>query len=149
MKESVGSTLLLYVFMVLFVIIVSFMAVTINFALTFQKKNEVISILERSNGLSSVYSSELNALFKNDPKGWKIVDLNKDGQISTNYDEYKCKIAEKSNGKNKGKYYQIVVFVEFNLPVVNEVVYFPIRGESATVAVGDSGGVDVPTIEYK
>lgn len=145
MKESVGSTLLLYVFMVLFVIIVSFMAVTINFALTFQKKNEIINILERSEGKSSVYTPELNKLFNNNSRGWKIVT-----SINNNYDGYKCKILEKSvnNENNRGKYYQIVVFVEFNLPVVNEVVYFPINGETSTITTENTESVGVPTIRY-
>lgn len=145
MKESIGSTMMLYVFLILFVVVISVMAITTNFAITFQRKNQIISILERSNGKASIYESDLNKFFKNKANSWKMVD-----EINNNYDGYKCKIAEKivNNEDNRGKYYQIVVFVEFSFPLINRAMYFPINGETAVISIENTTTMDEPTATY-
>ena len=145
MKESIGSTVMLYVFLILFVIIISIMSITMNFAITFQRKNQVISILERSDGNASIYERDLDNLFKNSSKGWTMVNT-----LSNKYNGYKCEIAKKNvnNENNKGEYYQVVVFVQFSVPIVNKAFYFPINGETATLAIENTTSVDEPTVNY-
>lgn len=139
MKESVGSTLMLYVFLVLFVVIISIMAVTINFALTFQKKNQIITILEQCDGDYGKCQSKL------EEKGCTKVT-----NISGKYRKNICEIAEKTaSGTNtKGTYYQVVVFVEFDFPFVDNAIYFPISGETSAVSVKNKTHADMPTIKY-
>lgn len=137
MKESIGSTVLLYVFLILFVIVLSIMAVTINFALTFQKKNQIISILEKTDGNLSTAETKLADL-----------DCVKVENLNNKYQNHKCKYAEKNTtGENiKGKYYQVVVFVEFSVPIVNKTIYFPINGETSVVGVDSTTTVPKPQI---
>lgn len=142
MKESIGSTLMLYVFLVLFVVIMSIMAVAINFALTFQKKNQIITILEQCDGEYGKCQKKL------EEKGCVKVT-----NISDKYSYTKkhiCEIAEKTaKGTNtKGTYYQIVVFVEFDFPFVDKAIYFPINGETSVVSVENTTTSKKPTIKY-
>lgn len=137
MKESIGSTVLLYVFMILFFVIISIMAITINFALTFQKKNRVITTLERCDGN---YEKCKDALAK--------LGCTKVKNVSNTYNKHNCEIAEKkANGKNiEGTYYQVVVFVKFSVPIMDKAVYFPIHGETSIIGISNTNNVDEPKI---
>ncbi|HPE14285.1 MAG TPA: hypothetical protein PLT65_00405 [Bacilli bacterium] len=114
MKESIGSTLLMQIFFILFVVIISFMAVAINYAKVFVIKNDIITIIEKNKGYNSIqiddyleyrnYSSESNNL--------KVV---------------------KHINDDSSYYYSIVVYSVFKVPLINQSLKIPVRGNTETI----------------
>jgi len=131
LKESFGTTIILQVFIILFVIYVAFMAVVINYSQTFRIKNQVISILEKYGGYNSTSQAKIADYFS---------DISIEGECafveetSSEYNGNRCEIAEhEGNTDTSGKYYSVVVFVKFNVPLVNMSYNFPIKGETKTL----------------
>ncbi len=142
MKESFGTTVMLEIFMVFFVIYIALMAVVINYAITFRNKNQVISILEKNEGYNSYSSNELASFFadKNIKNGCALVN-----DIDNNYHGNRCEIKRVTN--SSGEYYQVVVFVQFNVPLLNRTINFPVNGNTKNIYYGVEDIEKAPVFE--
>lgn len=127
MKESIGSTLLMQIFFVFFVIIISFMAVAINYAKVFHIKNDIITIIEKD----QKYNQE------------QIDNYLKEKNYSNESDKIKI---EKYTYKDGSFYYTIVVYSTFNIPLINQSIKIPVRGNTETI-VETKEGID--EVNYK
>lgn len=143
MKEAFGTTIMLEVFLVLFVIYIAFMAVVINYATTFQNKNQIITILEKNQGYNSLSEDQIADYMtdKNIKNGCNFVN-----EITDEYHGYRCEI--KKNVVNAGEYYEVVVFVQFSIPFLNRTANFPIKGETKTINYVDKIEINkAPVVE--
>ena len=61
MRESVGSTWIFQLAIIFILIFSAYLAITINYSKTFKVKNEVISILEKYEGLTDSSSGSTSA----------------------------------------------------------------------------------------
>ena len=142
MKESFGSTIMLTIFMVFFVIYIALMAVVINYAITFQNKNQVISILEKNEGYNSSAANELTDFFadKNVKNGCVLVN-----SIDNDYHGNRCEIKRVIN--DSGEHYQVVVFVQFSVPLLNRTINFPINGNTKNISYNNENIEQAPVFE--
>ena len=117
MKESIGSTLLMQIFFIFFIVIISFMAFSINYAKTFVIKNGVVSIIEKSKG----YDEE------------KIKNYLKEKEYSNDIEYSKNSYKGTDYYNDKGYYYSVTVYVTFNIPLINNTIKIPVRGNTETI----------------
>jgi len=129
MKESIGSTVLLEIFLILFVIYTAFLAVTINYAKTFQLKNQITTALEKGQTYNEAEEA-INTYLKNN-------NIKKSCALVTELsDDYRNNICEIQRVDTKdGYYYTLEVFVVFDVPILPTNIYFPIKGETKNISL--------------
>ena len=159
MREAVGSTWIIGLVLVFILIFSSYLALTISYQKTFKLKNEVLSFIEREEGLTSPADGHADSamslinnyltnsgyhnkgicpanwlgvkeLSSNPMKGSDYVISNGDG---TKY--YYCVLRNSIKTGSRAKYYKIRLFYKFDLPVIGDVVTFEVDGETNDVVI--------------
>ena len=154
MRESLGGGLLLNLVVFFTGIVIVFFVGILSYSKAYRIKNRIIEIIEKygnyvsiepTTGLNSV-TEELNSDLKNAgynvSKPTKCDSVRNDLVSSTNgrYDAAKLKTNLNSYGYNycvfestnsgNGKYYVVVTFVRFEVPIVGDLLEIPVYGET-------------------
>ena len=157
MKQSINSTATMQIMIAFILLFVGFLAVYMNFSRTFKVKNEVISIIERKQGLTT-NGSETGAVeiidnyllhigYHNQghcPIGdgrWYGVNTNTASaqkiEIASNNKEYNYCV-KKTDGYDKimpnKAYYEILMFFDFDLPVFGNMSTFRVEGTTVDIS---------------
>ena len=129
MREAMGGALLIKLVMFFIVIYVCFLAIAINYSITFRVKNQIINLIEEYEGYelakdaideyianvgyyrSSVGSASLDASCNN---GYCIEELT----------------------SARGKYYRVTAYVSFDFPIIGQITNFPVSGETKVIYTG-------------
>lgn len=159
MREAIGGTWLTQLIILFMLIFVAFLALTLNYTKAFKMKNEVLSIIEKYEGLtqksrdSEGSISIINNYLKSNgysimracpagSYGVRSLDNNNpvaNGPIDKNDKSkyYYCVTKIKSpSTNNKGKvYYRINLFLRFNLPVLGDIFTFTVNGSTGDVVI--------------
>lgn len=117
MKEAVGGTLLLKIVLVFLIVYIMFMAVVIKYGRTFRIKNALINQIEQNEGFRT--KGEIENIARN---------------LGYLRDLKACYV--KLPG-DKGYYYQIEIFAQFDLPLVSNTLKIPVTGETRTINTGN------------
>lgn len=145
MRESIGGTWLMSIVIVFIVLFTSFLALSVNYSKAFKVKNGIINILEKGQGLNNKTSQEISDYLST--AGYAVYgscDTNEKGCMKSNSagasSKYKyCIYANQGNGTDlfggeKVKtYYKVKVFFRIDLPIVGNILTFPISGETKTI----------------
>ena len=129
MREAIGGTILLYIVLIFLFVYICFMGVVIHYGRVFRWKNTVVSIIEQYEGLSSDAQDLIKA--ETFAKGYH------DGNIDVCYNEAPNK---------KSRYYNIRMYVLFELPLAGKGVSIPITGQTSGIpklVKGASNDVDI------
>lgn len=144
MKDAFGGAFILRIMLIFFAVFICFMAVAINISKTFRIKNEVISILQRSD------PTELFSL--SEEGGRTDVSIKIDDYLQSIAYKYtnnsnitnNCKnnggtltgngvcIVEYNNGSNK-VYYKVIAYIVIDFPLFHLGTVIPISGETKTI----------------
>ncbi len=153
MREVTSSTWtfsLIITFMFLFS---AFLALSITYSKVFKLKNEVLTILEKYEGLTSESHEIINNLlltsnYKTTGHCKDVLyaedDLNSNPQYikksEANKKYYYCLESSKTSNPNiKDKvYYDIKLFFKFNLPIFGELTSFDINGRTKLIKVNQN-----------
>lgn len=162
MREAYGSAWTLGLVLIFTLIFAAYLAVSISYQMSFKLKNEVISFIEREEGLTDrsgdnpgsiqlINNYLVNSGYKQKgvcPEGWigmKALSSNsrEDYEISdggaTKY--YYCieKVSASDNVHPLRSYYNVRLFFKFDLPVIGDIFTFDVDGETNEIAIpGDS-----------
>lgn len=149
MREAIGSTWIFQLVIIFILIFASYLALTINYSKSFRVKNEVLTIIEKHEGITDKGYKTINDYLKANnyqemgtcPSGWygvKNLDGNKvkDGSVDmpanigqkyywcfwkrTNYHVY----------YPQRSYYKIKMFFKFDLPVLGQISTFDVDGQT-------------------
>lgn len=118
MREAIGGTLLMQIVIVFLIIYIFFMAVVINYGRVFRTKNSLISFIEAEEGFKEGVARKVRE---------RATSLGYNGEIHVCYTD-----------GNDSKYYSVMVFITFQLPLVTQNIEIPITGE--TSAIRNLGG---------
>lgn len=150
MREAIGGTWLTQLIIVFMLIFVAFLALSLNYTKAFKVKNEMLSIIEKREGVTSGDDGSIaimnNFLKSNnysvtkpcDLGSYGVADLNRSTvELVTNkgkkYHYCITKIKAPSSN-NEGKvYYKVNTFFYFNLPIVGDLFTFDINGSSGDI----------------
>ncbi len=142
MRQSIGSTWIFQLMILFIFLFAGYIILTINYSKTVKIKNEVISIVEKYEGLNDYsiklvnnyltaqgYSASGKCSTKDEAGvyGGLLVSDKLEKAVPNRKYDYCIK---KYKGTGVTNYYQIVVFYKFNLPVIGNASGFTVRGTS-------------------
>lgn len=142
MRDSVGGTFMIYVFIIFLAVYITFVAVAFNYARAFRVKNKVIDIIEQNEGISDYTDISDNSVLG------QIDDyLGQVSYIVKGIDEDKCSgydyvnstrgycINEYSTTYNgvSSKYYKVMTFIRLEIPFMNLGFTIPVKGETRKI----------------
>ncbi len=160
MKGSISTTTIFKIILVFTMIFAGFLAIAITYNKAYKQKNEVVSILEKYEGVSSKSLEIINNYLKNsnyDVKGlcgegqygMSSLDSNylvkaqngvkyfycldyycNDNNINKNNINRKCVL---NNNRNNYIYYNVRLFFNFNLPFFGDIMTFKITGDTKAI----------------
>lgn len=150
MREAIGGTLLIKLVMVFIVIYIAFLAIAINYAITFRVKNQIISLLEAYEGYENAetaidsYIADVGYFRASTGTSTLVADPDCGGVVSScNCRNGYC-IRELQDPKNNGVevnnplldrvYYKVTAVVKFDFPIIGSIVSFPVSGESTLIS---------------
>lgn len=128
MREAMGGAILLKLVMIFIVIYVCFLAVAINYSITFRVKNQIINLIEAYEGLDNAreaIDSYIDSVGYYRGVGTMSID---DACNGKGY----C-IREINSETGKGKYYKVTTYVSFDFPIIGEITNFPVSGETRVI----------------
>lgn len=152
MREALGGTWLTQLIIIFMLIFVAFLALSLNYTKAFKVKNEILTILEKREGLTSGDNGSIaiinNYLLSNNYHVTKPCEMGSYGvsnlnspvaELVTNKSKsyYYCISKIKSpSSNNLGKvYYKVNIFFYFNLPVVGDIFKFDVNGTTGDIII--------------
>ena len=113
MREAIGGTMLMQIVLVFLIVYIMFMAVVINYGRVFRAKNNLITYIETEEGFKEGMTRKVRE---------KATALGYTGDIHICYTE-----------GNDTKYFSIMLFINFDLPLITSSVQIPINGETSGI----------------
>lgn len=152
MKDAMGGIFTLQAIVVALLIIMCLMAFAVNYSKAFRVKNEIRTIIEKSDGLTETAVEQIDKLVRDHQ--YFLSDIYDDACRALGYDIYhsgdsaikfciKQEFANNMGEMNqntmyRGAYYSVVTFVNIDVPIVNNIIpftanFFKISGETALI----------------
>ena len=152
MREAIGGTWLTQLVIVIMFIFVAFLALSINYSKAFRVKNEVLSIIEKKEGITQINNA--NKFLANN--GYNTVGKCEVGSYGFLINNVTATLIDNSNKNNKynycisktksittnfpnRSYYKVKLFFKFNLPIVGDVYTFKVDGETKDITFPKDG----------
>ncbi len=149
MRESIGGAWLIGLVITFMLIFVAYLTVMINYSTAFKTKNEVVNIIEKYEGISKNTSLPIiNKYLANsgyNAQG-KCGCVNKSYCYGVNIFETSASSISKAKKNNKYNYcveftvssektgyYNIELFLKFDLPVIGQIGNFKVKGETIKI----------------
>lgn len=155
MKDSLGGSMLLYLVVIFTSIIILFFVGILSYSKAYKVKNKIIEIIERYDGeimdsinnaqISPTVLDEINLELSN--VGYKVVSssngnrndkCSKDSSRGTctnlntsSFNYCLCAHSDPNSVAEKGaKIFEVITYVQFEFPVIGDLLTFPVRGET-------------------
>lgn len=136
MKAATGNTMLMNIMIVFMVVVMALLVTSISYTKAFRIKNRIIDIIEYYNGdfenKGNEITNEINTSLSSigyrlsTSRSCKKIDDKEAIAINTNYQvciyEY--------NDSNRGKYYRVISYMYFDVPLLGGVLNIPVSGET-------------------
>ena len=161
MREAVGTTWIFQLVIIFTLIFVSFLALSINYSRAFRIKNEILTIMEKYEGVGDQEGhsvSIINNYLRNNAYGVKgacregeygalslndnILEYVSAGGSNNRY--YYCvkPIPTYTVAKQNQFRFNIRVFFKFNLPVIGELMTFSIDGTTMDIVNANTSALN-------
>lgn len=151
MKESIAQAFILNLILFFFVILVLLLFGSINYSKAYKVKNRIITIIEKYGEFDSAAKDEIvdnmvKAGYQTTTEGNGKCDSDKiknggtlvypvENDASGRHYDY-CVIKHKSS---VGEYYQVVVYMKFEIPIIGGFLEFPVKGETKALYANIEG----------
>lgn len=143
MKSTVTTSESFKYILVFTFLFAAFLALAITYNRVFKQKNEIISIMEKYEGVSTTSLNIINKYLKTtgysikgqcevNEYGIKDLDNNIYEKVTNTKEKYYYCLSDKvlKNDNSDKIYYDIKLFFKFNLPFVGDLFTFKITGET-------------------
>lgn len=155
MRESIGATWIFSICLTFIVIFTAYLAISVNYAKAFRIKNHIINMIEENEGYKDdsqqkisdylvsqgyIARGECPATIKNEDgeeADWSSpLCINSyattDGKCNACI--YRLAVHSSTDGIDACKaYYKVVTFFNFDLPVINVLTQFKVKGDSKLI----------------
>lgn len=131
MRESIGSAMLFYIIITFVVIIIITLVGSLSYSKAFKLKTKIVDIIERYHGYDAdneEQQDEIDSLLSK--VGYRVGKSSCEANNLSNSNYNYCVYGYNTP---KGPYYKVVVFIEFELPIINTVLRFPLSGETEII----------------
>ena len=126
MREAMGGALLIKLVMFFIVIYVCFLAIAINYSITFRVKNQIINLIEAYEGYENAEDKIREYISGIGYYRSSVTNLSIDASCDNGY----C-IQELTS--ERGKYYKVTTYVSFDFPIIGRIANFPVSGETKVI----------------
>lgn len=140
MKEGIGGTFMIYVFLVFLAVYITFLAVAFNYARAFRVKNKVIDIIEQNEGMDFTDTSGTRGEIKEylNKVSYGVTGIDKDvcPEIEYQYiDEkgYCIGVYDYTVDGKTSYYYKVKTFIRLEIPFLNLGFTIPVKGETRKI----------------
>lgn len=152
MREAVGGSLLLNLVVIFAGIVIIFFVGILSYSKAYRVKNRIVEIIEKygtyvkldqnsNNLVTEELNPDLNAAGYNVSNPTKCDSIRtrlvneKYGEslsqnLNTNYGYNYCVFEVQKSVNDTGKYYVVVTFIHFDVPLIGDVLTFPVYGET-------------------
>ena len=149
MRQAIGSTWILQLVIVFILIFVAFLALSINYTKAYKIKNELLSIIEKYEGVNSGENGSISIInnylrynsygtkgtCENEGFGATSLDSNTLVEADEKTKYYYC--VKKVNTSNltfeDRASYEIETFFKFNLPLLGDIFTFRVTGKTIDI----------------
>lgn len=148
MNKSISGLWLFSIVIVFMMMLIAYVAISINYSNAYKLKTKLVTKLEQYDGWNNTAKAEIDSIIS--AAGYrqtgfcKVPDDNSkyigvlDGHITDNPQgrQNYCISRTVRSGQNGGEdkyYYEITVFLGFNLPVLGDLYTFKITGETGAI----------------
>ncbi len=132
MREAIGGALLIKLVMFFIVIYTCFLAIAVNYSITFRVKNQIINLIESYESYDLAkqpiedYVNQVG-YYRAKPE---LTSEATDADCTNGY----C--IQELNGA-RGKYYKVTTYVSFDFPIIGRLTNFPVTGETRVIYRGN------------
>lgn len=152
MRESLGGSLLLNLVIVFAGLVIIFFISILSYSKAYRVKNRIVEIIEKYGAYEKIDANGKNAITeelnpdlsaagyetsiprKCDTIRTRLVNEKYTGALSSNlnktYGYDYCVFEMKSSTNSTGKYYVVVTFIHFEIPILGDFLTFPVYGET-------------------
>lgn len=120
LRESIGATFLIKIMVVFIVIYNSLLAVAVNYAMVFRVKNRIIDLIEQHEGCKGA-KQPIQDYIAN------VGYYRAASSVVNPYDIIPVKVP------GRGTYYKVNTYIVFNFPILQNVFYFNVSGDTQIV----------------
>ncbi len=138
MRESIGGTWIFSLVIVFIVLFTGYLAVSVNYSRAFKVKNGIISIIEQDEGHNLTAQEDITAYLNSSSYfvygtcGSNEQGFGKANAQSSKYRYCISKVVNNDTTIPSTRYY-VKVFFRLDLPVLGDILTFPITGETKAV----------------
>lgn len=126
MREAIGGALLIKLVMVFIVIYVCFLAIAINYSITFRVKNQIINLIEAYEGYDFAKPQIESYIASVGYYKTSVGNVSMDASCDKGY-------CIKELTSDRGKYYRVTTYVSFDFPIIGQITNFPVSGETKVI----------------
>lgn len=133
MKNAIGNALLFNIVVSVLVITMAFLASSLSYSKAYKVKNNIVNSIEKNEGFNK---DEINSMLSS--IGYRVIkgkatvcsDKRGNGKLLTTNTQgnYRYCIFEYTSGR--GKFYAVTSYMYFDLPLIENLLEFPIYGET-------------------
>ena len=135
MNESISTSYLVMIVAIVISVISTLLITFFAYSRAFKTKNKLVDIIEKYEGYNINSNAEIEQYLKD--VGYNVrreektcPSFNGVSAIGTNSAYAYCVYEFDTN---RGKYYTIHVFVNLNIPIINDVLELKVKGQSRTI----------------
>lgn len=136
MREVSGSTWVFQLMIIFILIFACFLCLVINYSKAYRVKNEVLSIIEKYEGMNSTSQGIINNYMRGEsyltvggcPDGWYGASINSDNIEEARPNQKYSYCFTDSYTSDGLIYYNLIVFYKFNLPFLGDIMTFEVEG---------------------
>lgn len=158
MKESIGNAMLFYIIITFVVVLIMFFVGSLSYSKAYKVKNKIVEEIEKEETYNEAAATEIESWLagggtngkgigyrvntgslnntENCPiKNSALIDIPTDAKLinqKSNYQYCVYEIATCTHGRDGrcGKYYKVVAYMYFDLPIIGDVLKIPVSGET-------------------
>lgn len=149
MKESIGNAMLYYIIITFVVVLIMFFIGSLSYSKAYKVKNKIVEEIEKEETYNQNAIDEIESWLTGGGANGKGIgyrhntgSLNNRGNCtdtkgtlvnqSSNYEYCVYEIDTCANGREGrcGKYYKVVAYMYFDLPIIGDMIKIPVSGET-------------------
>lgn len=153
MKAATGNAMLMNIMITFIVIVMALIVTSISYTKAFRVKNRIVDIIEKHNGdfNSDVIANEIDDNLKNigyryNTGQFKCPKVTNQSPATSNQTgiNFSDETYHGSNylyciygySTNRGKYYKVIAYMYFDIPVIGNYINIPVYGETKVFYTG-------------
>jgi len=150
MKESIGNAMLFYIIITFVVVLIMFFVGSLSYSKAYKVKNKIVEEIEKEETYNQAAIDEIESWLAGGGENGKGIGYryNTGSLINTgncpavdnatlinqksNYQYCVYEINTCTNGREGrcGKYYKVVAYMYFDLPIIGDLIKIPVSGET-------------------